>query len=155
MPKPRSSGFSRSMRVSSSQIEPRGQREQAGDAVQRRRLAAARRPEQGDELAPLDVQLTSRSALKPPKSRPTPSSRSPRKSCGASAMACRLYLRFAPPTCSSQSRNAKTSLSGVSGSSIGLSAISSAYSGRPNSLMASWLSCGAMASGTSFRAGPG
>ena len=35
------------------------------------------------------------------------------------------------------------------------SAISLSYSGRPNSLIASWLSSGAMSSVTSFTAGPG
>ena len=34
-----------------------GDRQQPGDAVERRRLAAAGRSEQGDELAPLDHQI--------------------------------------------------------------------------------------------------
>src|SRR5690606_8556645 len=58
-------------------------------------------------------------------------------------------------TCSSQIRNAVTMAAGSNGNSIGLLAIRSAYSGRPNSLIASWLSCGAMSSVTSFTAGPG
>ena len=49
-------GRSRSMRVSSSQMLPPVSVQQAGDAVERRRLAAAGRAEQGDELAPLDRQ---------------------------------------------------------------------------------------------------
>ena len=56
MPKPRSSGRSVSMRLSSSQIDAAGHRQKTRDAVERRRLAAARGAEQGDELAPLDRQ---------------------------------------------------------------------------------------------------
>jgi hypothetical protein len=47
------------------------------------------------------------------------------------------------PTGSSQMRNASTSVWGSSGISIGLLAIQSSYSGRPNCAIASWLSCGA------------
>ncbi len=59
------------------------------------------------------------------------------------------------PTCSSQMRKAATIFSGVSGVSMGLSAIIFSYSGRPNSAMAFWLDSGAIESGTSFTAGPG
>ena len=65
------------------------------------------------------------------------------------------HFAFFEPTSSSQRRKASTSLSGVSESSIGFSAISFAYSGRPNSAMMSWLYCGAIESGTFFTAGPG
>ena len=55
MPKPRSSGPTSSKRTHRAR-SCLGQLQQAGDAVQRSGLAAARRAEQGDELAPLDRQ---------------------------------------------------------------------------------------------------
>ncbi len=56
MPKPRFSGGSVSMRVVVEPDAAVGQRQQPGDAVERRRLAAAGRPEQRDELAAPDRQ---------------------------------------------------------------------------------------------------
>ena len=56
MPKPRFSGGSVSMRVWSSQMLPPERLQQAGDAVERGRLAATRRPQERDELAALDGQ---------------------------------------------------------------------------------------------------
>ena len=51
-----------SMRRSSSQMAPLGQRQQAGDAVERRRLAAAGGPEERDELAARDRERDARAA---------------------------------------------------------------------------------------------
>jgi hypothetical protein len=64
------------------------------------------------------------------------------------------FLVFAP-TFSSHILKAMTILSGASGSSAGVSAISFSYSGRPNSLITAWLSAGAMSSVTPLTAGPG
>ena len=63
-----------------------GQRQQPGEAVERRRLAAAGRAEQGDELAPLDRQGDVLQRVDVPKSRLMPSSRSSRKSRAAMAI---------------------------------------------------------------------
>ena len=61
-----------------------GQVEQAGDAVERRRLAATRRPEQRDEFAPCGRSaMTPFSALTVPKVRLIRSSRNSRKSRAA------------------------------------------------------------------------
>ena len=67
-------GRSASMRLLVEPDAAAGHRQQAGDAVERRRLAAARRAEQRDELAAPDGRgVMSRSALSAPKSRLTPS----------------------------------------------------------------------------------
>ncbi len=173
------------------------QRQKAGDAVQRRGLAAARWPEQRDELAALHLPDRCRPApyrcrrrvggseVRAGRRRQGERTRGPkptRKSYGRSSrgisgvMGERLrqlgrsegaagstgrpsegFERqpFLAPIRSSQMRKAATSLSASSGVSSGLSAIHWSYCGRPNSLIASWLSCGAMDSGTSFTAGPG
>ncbi len=57
MPKPRFSGGNTSIRLSSSQMPPPLSGCKACDAVERRRLSAARRSEQRDELAAPDVQI--------------------------------------------------------------------------------------------------
>ncbi len=54
MPKPRFSGSSWSMRLLAETDLAARQRQQAGDAIERRRLAAAGWAEQRDELARLD-----------------------------------------------------------------------------------------------------
>ena len=137
--------------VSSSQIAPPVSGQQPGDAVERRRLAAAGGAEQGDELAPLDRRGSmSRSALSVPKSRLRRSSRSVAGN-GArhrhGAMPSAAYLRFAGadllvPDAGRRRPAGRARAAARSG----CSAISCSYSGRPNSLIASWLSCGAMAS---------
>src|SRR6185503_5893734 len=65
------------------------------------------------------------------------------------------HLVFAAPTCWSHSRNISTCAFASSDCVCGNSESHLSYSGRPNSLIASWLSFGAIDSGTFFTAGPG
>ena len=67
----------------------------------------------------------------------------------------RAYFVFCAPTCWSQILNASTCAEGGSDCVCGKSLSHASYSGRPNSLIASWLSFGAIDSGTFFTAGPG
>ena len=67
----------------------------------------------------------------------------------------RAHFVFCAPTCWSQMRNASTCALGTSDWVCGNCASQPSYSGRPNSLIASWLSFGAIASVTSLTAGPG
>ena len=57
------------------------------------------------------------------------------------------YLDFLPPISSSQRRKAMTILSAARGISLGLSAMSWSYSGRPYSFRAAWLAAGAIERG--------
>src|SRR6267154_530267 len=63
------------------------------------------------------------------------------------------HLVFCAPTCWSQILNASTCAEGGNDCVCGKSLIQASYSGRPNSLIASWLSFGAIVSGTFFTAG--
>ena len=151
MPNPRCSGPSRSIRRSSSQMLPA-----VSGSSPARQFSAVDLPQpDGPSRAMNSPRPTSRStpfsAFSTPKLRLMPWSRNARKSRDE-AMG---YLPTLLPTCWSQRLNANTSLSASSGSSIGLSAISEAYSARPYSRIASWLSFGAISSGTPFTAGPG
>src|SRR4051812_44025195 len=65
------------------------------------------------------------------------------------------YFVFAAPTCWSQMRNASTIGLESRGCACGNLAIQPAYSSRPYSLITSWLSFGAIETGTFFTAGPG
>jgi hypothetical protein len=65
------------------------------------------------------------------------------------------YLALPEPISWSHFLKAATSALSSSGCACGFLAIQSAYSARPNSLITSWLFCGAALSGTSFTAGPG
>src|SRR5438105_5376766 len=65
------------------------------------------------------------------------------------------FFTFAPPTSWSHFLKAATWPLASSGVSSGARAIICSYSGRPNCLIASWLSFGAIDSGTSLTAGPG
>jgi len=65
------------------------------------------------------------------------------------------YLVLPLPISSSHLWNAATMVLASSGVSILLFLIKASYSGRPYSAIASWLSLGAMLSGTSLTAGPG
>src|SRR5213078_435448 len=143
-------------------VEPdraRRQRDQAGDAVERRRLAAAGRPEQRDELAALDGE---RHAVE----RRGPAGTAEPARHAFEPQACEVALHPAPgkivhflvfraPTSSSQRRKAATIALASSGRWCGNFASQSSYSGRPNCLITSWLACGAIASVTPFTAGPG
>ena len=65
------------------------------------------------------------------------------------------HFVFCAPTCWSQMRNASTCAAGGNDCVWGNSVSHLSYSGRPNSLMASWLSFGAIDSDTFLTAGPG
>src|SRR5690606_1169019 len=123
-----------------------GEREQAGQAVQRGRLAAPRRPEQGDELARADgeVEVGERVlAREPPTHAVEPQ------------LGERVRHELPPPISRSQRSNAATMSFVASGVALGWSAISASYSGRPNC----WITCcdsgGAMSRLTPSTAGPG
>src|SRR5205823_7337726 len=124
------------------------ERQQPGNAVERGRLAAPRRAEQRDELAAPDREVETVEG--------DCGAKAPRHPIEAKlAKACRHYFfTFAPPISWSHFLKAATWPLASSGVSSGAPAISCSYSGRPNSLIASWLSFGAIESGTSFTAGP-
>ena len=149
MPKPRCSGRSTSMRLSSSQMLP-----PVSDSKPARQLSAVDLPQPDGPSRAMNsprriVRLRESRASAPPKRRVTWSSFSSPKPCTAP------YLIFAAPMSSSHLRKAATWPFASSGISSGLSAIHFSYSGRPNSLIACWLSAGAIEIGTFFTAGPG
>nr|BFE71521.1 hypothetical protein GCM10020092_048220 [Actinoplanes digitatis] len=111
-------------------VEPRlvlpdaaaGQRQQPGQAVQRRRLAAAGRAEQGDELAPLDRQVQPGERLVAAEAAADP--------VQPQGVELSDHLdTFAPPISRSHLSNAATRSFEPSGTSSGLPAISAVYSG--------------------------
>ena len=195
------------MRVSSSQMRAAGQRQQPGDAVQRRRLAAAGRPEQRDELAALDrqrqlVQRVERVAAGAGEAARDAvetqfveivlhgqADTTPRQAAAAQSMSqvrrvesparadVRTRRSFRREECRKRvtaQRDAMTLLRLLRADLLvpdaerldlrlrlratacaGTRFSHCSYSGRPYSLIASWLSFGAIDSGTSFTAGPG
>src|SRR5947209_7924966 len=160
---------------------PARHRQQSRDAIERSGLAASGRPEQADEFAALDgqrefvqrgharaarivemprhrgkaqlIELLVHRMISPARAksaaRPTLLSPASGKDRG------RGHLVFCVPTCWSQMRNASTICLESSGCACGNLAIHPSYSGRPNSLITSWLSFGAIDTGTFFTAGPG
>src|SRR5690606_11209912 len=128
---------------------PRREREEPRQAVERRRLPATGRSEQGDELTLPDGQVEVLQGIGVAEATPDPGQTQLLEAC------IRHFATFDPPICSSHILNALTRALASSGSSFGLSSMSASYSGRPNFWMASWLSAGAMEMSTSFTAGPG
>src|SRR5690606_36456658 len=132
---------------------PVGEREQAREAVERRGLAAARRPEQGDELARPDRQVEVGQRLSSPET----ASDSPQLEGleGTGRQTHYFASNFPVPISRSQMSNAFTRFSGVSGVALGISSMRSSYQSRPNSFSRSWLACGALSSVAPSPAGPG
>src|SRR5262249_61402516 len=118
-------------------------------AVDCRRLATPRGAEQRENLAATDREVETARGARGAKAPCAPGE-------PELAEAFRHYFfTFAPPTSWSHFLKAATWPLASSGVSSGAPAIICSYSGRPNSLIASWLSFGAIESGTSFTAGPG
>ena len=154
MPKPRCLRPEHVDAPSSSQMLPPRERQQPGNAIERGRLAAARRAEQRDELAAADRSGHVTQGLSAPEA----AARNDRaRSSVESGMAERMARRLTPrrlerycfdpcrrrparPTCGRR-RPARRHRAA---SRSDCPAIIFSYSGRPNSLIASWLSCGAI-----------
>src|SRR5204863_2265849 len=125
------------------------ERQQPGNAVERGRLATPRRAEQRDELAAADRKVET---VEGDRGTEMPGNSAEPEL----AKAFRHYFfTFAPPTSWSHLLKAATWPLASSGVSSAARAIICSYSGRPNCLIASWLSFGAIDSGTSLTAGPG
>src|SRR5690606_34229501 len=124
------------------------ERQQAGEAVQRRRLAAARRAQQGDELARADGQVEAGEgvhAAEAPADAPQLEGLE-----GAHSSST-----LPPPISRSQMSKACTMESASSGTTASCDSMSSSNSGRPYSSMTCCDSSGARPSVAPSTAGPG
>ena len=170
MPKPRFSGGSVSIRISSRWIVPPESGSSPAMQLSAVDLPQPEGPSSAMNSPRRTVIVSSLSALNalppaPAKRRVTRSSRKftkvfdsswkrPRP-CGARRDEPSFHFVFCAPTCWSQIRNASTCALGGSDCVCGNSFSQPSYSGRPYSLIASCASFGAIDSDTFFTAGPG
>src|SRR5690606_33428899 len=119
--------------------------QQAGEAVERGGLPAARRPEQGDELARPDRQVEVHQRVAPTEA-PTHAAELELGERAGGAGHGQLVSYFPDPISRSQMSKALTICSGEGGVVFGLVSMSSSYQSRPNSASRSWLACGARSS---------